>query len=75
MMNAEQPEIVGASALQELQIAGVIDPAGKIRVLEIDALAKLVTTVREPAGDRIAVLHRPRLAGAKVSRQIGRGSP
>ena len=52
MMNAEQPQIVGASALQEMQIAGVIDPAGKIRVLEIDALAKLVTAVREPAGDR-----------------------
>ena len=42
MMDAEQPQIVGAPALHEMQIARVIDAAGKIRVLEIDALEKLV---------------------------------
>ena len=38
VMDAEQPQIVGAAALHEMQIARVIDAAGEIGVLEIDAL-------------------------------------
>src|SRR5262249_31449415 len=37
VVGADQPQIVGAPALHEAQIARVIDDAGKIRVFEIDA--------------------------------------
>src|SRR5580704_8028192 len=36
MLDAEQPQIVGAAALHEAQIIGVIDDAGKVGVLVID---------------------------------------
>ena len=37
VVGADQPQIVCATALHEAQVAGVIDDAGKIRVLVIDA--------------------------------------
>ena len=37
LVGAEQAQVVGAAALHEAQIAGVIDDAGKIGVLVIDA--------------------------------------
>ncbi len=52
MVHAEEAQIVGASALHELQVARVIDAAGKIRVLEIDALDKLVAQLGQAAGNR-----------------------
>ena len=47
MAGAEQPQVVGAAALHEAQIAGVIDDAGEIRVLVIDAHRHHVAAVRE----------------------------
>jgi hypothetical protein len=37
MVDAEQPDEVGPAALAELQVVGVIDVAGEIGVLVIDA--------------------------------------
>ena len=51
MMDAEEPQIVRAAALHEMQIARVIDTAGEIRVLEVDALVQLVAVRRQAAGD------------------------
>lgn len=36
MVNAEKAEAIGPATLAELEVAGVIDSAGKIRVLVID---------------------------------------
>ena len=38
LLGAHQPQMVGASALHEAQIIGVIDDAGKIGVLVVDAI-------------------------------------
>jgi hypothetical protein len=43
MTGAEQAQMIGAAALHEAQISGVIDDAGKIRVLVIDANGHDVT--------------------------------
>ncbi len=50
MMDAEKAKIVRSPALHEVQIARVIDAAGKIRVLEIDALCGAVARGRQAAG-------------------------
>ena len=42
---ADQPQIIGAAALHEAQIAGVIDHAGEIRVLVVDAHLLMVLAV------------------------------
>ncbi len=51
MLHAEEAQIVGASALHELQVARVIDAAGEIRVLEVDALEELVARLGQAAGN------------------------
>ncbi|MCY1235446.1 hypothetical protein D9M72_480620 [compost metagenome] len=38
LLDAEQPQEIGAGALHEMQVAGVVDDAGKIGVFVIDAL-------------------------------------
>src|SRR6185437_6356267 len=48
MIVTEQPQIIGPAALHEAQIVGVIDDAGEIGVLVIDADLHLVT----PMADR-----------------------
>ncbi len=53
VVDADEAEIVGAAALHELQIARVIDAAGKIRVLEIDALRQDVRPVYDAARELV----------------------
>jgi hypothetical protein len=45
MIGAQQPQIIGAAAFHEAQIARVIDDAGKIRVLVIDPHRHAMTAV------------------------------
>ncbi len=49
MIDAEQAEKIRTPALHETQIARVIDDAGKIRVLVIDADGHDVPAVFDPA--------------------------
>src|ERR1700730_2279243 len=37
MISAQKPQVIGAPALHEAQIIGVINNAGKVRILVIDA--------------------------------------
>ena len=48
-VGAHQPQMVGAPALHEAQIIGVIDDAGKIRVLVIDADLHVMAAVADLA--------------------------
>ncbi len=50
MMDAEQPDEVGPAALAEFQKVGVIDEAGEIGVLEIDADRKDVNFAVDAPG-------------------------
>ena len=63
VMDAEQPQIVGAPALHEMQIARVIDAAGEIGVLEIDALQR--ARGRRRSGGRRARRHQTSWSSAK----------
>src|SRR4051812_48104998 len=49
LLGAHQPQMIGPSALHEAQIVGVIDDAGKIRVLVIDADLHAVAAVADLA--------------------------
>ena len=49
LLGAHQPQMIGASALHEAQIIGVIDDAGKIRVLVIDADLHVMAAVADLA--------------------------
>ncbi len=62
VVGADQAEIIGAPALHEAQVARVVDDAGKIRVLVIDAHLLVVLAVADFAveGTRHGVNpHRP----------------
>ncbi len=50
MMDAEQPDEIGTAALAEFQKVGVIDEAGEIGVLEIDADRKDVNFAVDAPG-------------------------
>ena len=50
VMHTKQADIFRAAALQEADIGGVIDDAGKIRVLEIDPDRQDMAFGRVPAG-------------------------
>ena len=67
MMDAEEPQTVGAAALAEFEIIGVIDGAREIRVLVIDAdgqhMASAVDAARQ-VGPRLR--HRGRRAGVRL---------
>jgi uncharacterized protein YfeS len=56
MIGAQQAQVVGAAALHEAQIAGVIDDAGKIGVLVIHPHVLAVQTVAENAVDGVGVV-------------------
>src|SRR6185437_9392355 len=47
MVGADQAQVVGAAALHEAQVAGVIDDAGKVRVLVIDAHLLMVAAAAD----------------------------
>ena len=47
LLGAHQPQMIGAPALHEAQIIGVIDDAGKIRVLVIDADLHVMAAVAD----------------------------
>ena len=49
LLGAHQAQMVGAAALHEAQIVGVIDDAGKIRVLVIDADLHVMAAVADLA--------------------------
>jgi len=51
MVDADEAQIVGAPALHEAQIAGVIDDAGEIRVLVVDTHRQNVPAIAEFAGE------------------------
>src|SRR3546814_3164019 len=50
LVDPDQPEHVGSRPLHIAQIIGVIDQAGKVRVLKIDMYREFVCGVVEPAG-------------------------
>jgi hypothetical protein len=50
VVNAEEPEEIRSAALEEAEIAGVIDRPRKIGVLEVDANAERVARSRQGAG-------------------------
>src|SRR5581483_6850117 len=52
VVGADQAQIIGAAALHEAQVAGVIDDAGKIRVLVIDAHLLVVAAAADFAVER-----------------------
>ena len=49
LLGAHQPQMIGAAALHEAQIVGVIDDAGKIGVLVIDADLHVMAAVADLA--------------------------
>ena len=51
VIGPEQPQVIGAAALHETQIAGVIDDAGKIGVLVIDPDLLVMQAVGDGAVD------------------------
>ena len=79
VMDAEQPQAVGPSALAEFEIVGVIDGAGKIRVFVIDAHGRTCTSVDlRPAEFRPRLSHRPSSSGRMpwvISGRCGTASP
>ena len=52
LLDAKQAQIIGARPLHEMQVASVIDDAGKVRVLVIDTLYQPVSGIRQLAGKR-----------------------
>ncbi len=50
MVDAEQPDEVRPAALAEFQVVGVIDDAGEIGVLEIDADRQHMRLALDPPG-------------------------
>jgi hypothetical protein len=52
LLDTEQPQIVCAGPLHEMQITGVIDDAGEIRVLVIDPLHQPVPVICQFSGKR-----------------------
>ena len=72
MVDAEQPDEVGAAALAEFQEVGVIDEAGEIGVLEIDADRQDVGLALDPPGE-VGPIARSRLFAAVEQRELGRG--
>src|SRR5580700_2499623 len=82
VIGADHAQIIGAPALHEAQIAGVIDDAGKIGVLVIDAHGEYMAAVADFAVEGDALIHwrsssssspasraqsRPRLTSTKIS--------
>ena len=55
MVGADQAQVVGAAALHEAQIAGVIDDTGKIGVLVIDAHRLRVAAVADRAVEGVTI--------------------
>ncbi len=52
LLDAEAAQIVGAAALEEMQISGMIDEAGEIGVFVIDTLDQPVSRFRQLARNR-----------------------
>ena len=66
MVGADQAQIVGAPALHVAQVVGVIDDAGEIGVLVIDAHRHGVAAVADFAVERMAVRILAHAAGAHL---------
>ena len=58
MMHAFLPKKIGPPPLHKMQKAGVVDPPGKIGVLEIDPLEEFVPVRCQATGKIIRHLHR-----------------
>src|SRR5690348_11602378 len=64
LLGAHQAKVIGAPALHEAQIIGVIDDAGKIRVLVIDPDLHVMAAVADLAVENGIGQLRPRLPGS-----------
>ncbi|VTZ27847.1 hypothetical protein MPC1_6840004 [Methylocella tundrae] len=70
MSNAESAQKFGAPALQESQIGGVINNAGKIGIFIIDAQVKAVRLVRRAGRLFRFVSHEPRTMGFLTTKKL-----
>ena len=81
LIRAEQPQIVGAAALHEAQIVGVINDAGEIGVFVIDTHLHDVLAVADRSvemnchGHRFAQIARPAQAAMPRRKQTRPASP
>ena len=52
LLDTQEPQVIRARPLHEMQVPGVIDDAGKIGVLVVDTLQQPVSGIRQLAGKR-----------------------
>ena len=72
LLGAHQPQMIGAPALHEAQIIGVIDDAGKIRIFVVDADLHVMAAVADLAVESGVVTCGPSIARRHRFAQIRR---
>ena len=70
LLGAHQPQMVGAPALHEAQIIGVIDDAGKIGVLVIDADLHVMAAIADLAVEMDMVCAFDRFQGDRFAQSF-----